>query len=84
MGFHPDVEWHVLGALPDQGVYRGVEGIARFWEMWSETFEGFRVDIEELVDAGDGVVALVAASGSGRASELPTRTPTCAGLDLRG
>jgi ketosteroid isomerase-like protein len=74
--WHPEVEWHVLGTLPDAGVYRGRDQILRFFAMWRETFEGFHIEVEDTLDAGDRVVALIAVSGSGRGSGAWVRTPT--------
>jgi ketosteroid isomerase-like protein len=75
-GFHPDVEWSVLGILPDPEHYRGHAAVRRFWRTWQETFAGFQIEVEELIDAGDRVVVLIAASGRGSGSGAPVRTPT--------
>lgn len=58
----PDIEWHVPPILPDPATYRGHEGVKQFFETWNETFDDFEVYIEELIDAGDQVVARSAAS----------------------
>ena len=49
-------------------VYRGLEGARRFRSEISETWGGFRVEIEELRASGDRVVAFVRVSGQDRAS----------------
>ena len=54
----PNIEWHQFTQFPDRGVYRGVEEVRdRFLKtQLVEQFGDFRIDIEELVDAGDHVV----------------------------
>ena len=74
--FAPDVEWRVLGQLPDARVYRGHGEVLAFFAMWRESFEGFRIEIEQTFDAGERVIALVAVSGEGRGSGAAVRTPT--------
>ena len=79
-GFPPDVEWRVWGELPEREVYRGPEGIKQFWQMWRESFEGFEIKVERILDADDRVVVLLAATGSVRGSGVELQTPTFAQL----
>ena len=55
--FDPEVEWvappHSLLA---SGEYRGYDGVRRFWTR-------SRVQVDELIDAGDQVVAVMRLSG---------------------
>ena len=55
----PDIEWRMPGNLPDPARWtsRGEvrEGLRAFMESWDE----LRADVEDLLDAGDQVVALV-------------------------
>ena len=72
----PDIEWHVMGDLPEGETYRGHEGVRRFWETWQEAFEDFHVEPEELIDAGDKVVVVIKVSGRGRGSGAQVETPS--------
>jgi ketosteroid isomerase-like protein len=68
----PDFELDVTERLPDQDVIRGREAYGDFlrngFEMWSE----FRIEIEELIDAGDDVVvAFVRTEAVGQGSGAP-------------
>jgi len=54
--------------IPDAGTYRGIEGYTRWLTNWSEPFEGFAMDLERLVDAGDRVVSLFVMRATGRGS----------------
>jgi ketosteroid isomerase-like protein len=56
----------------DNTTYRGLEGFRQAIEDLAESWDDFRNDVEEVVDAGDGVVvAVVSASGRGHASGTP-------------
>ena len=61
--YAPDFEWHTRENLPDAGVRRGYEGLARLRAEWAEAFDDLRVDVDELIDAGDRVVAVARICG---------------------
>jgi ketosteroid isomerase-like protein len=76
---HPDIEWRVALDLPDSPpdeTYRGHEGVMRFWQSWHGAFEGFSVEIEEIIDAGDAVVVVGGVHGRGAVSGADVATPT--------
>ncbi len=56
--FDVDAEWGQPEVLPWGGLYRGPEGLARFFSKLGEHVEGGRVEIDEALDAGDHVVVL--------------------------
>jgi ketosteroid isomerase-like protein len=66
--FERDFEWHTRRDLPDAGVRKGREGVARLREEWIEAFEDFHVDVDEVIDAGDRVVAVTRLCGCLRGS----------------
>jgi ketosteroid isomerase-like protein len=70
-----EIEWVVLEVLPDQGPYRGREGVRRFWRTWQETFERFRVEILEVHDLDDQVVVMMRVGGTGRDSGIEVDSP---------
>ena len=53
----PDIEIHDFD-LPDAGVYRGQEGLARYLAQWEEAWEEWDWTIEEILESGDRVVVL--------------------------
>ena len=62
--WHPDIDWRAAeGALDDVGLIRGPDGLRQHYRQWEETFDAVRMEAEELIDAGDQVVALVHAFG---------------------
>ena len=69
----PNFEYATTGTIPGMtGVYRGVEGILGFLEwIWSE-FERPSMEVHELVDAGDQVMAAVTLRGRGKQSGVET------------
>jgi ketosteroid isomerase-like protein len=72
---HRDVAWHTARDLPDFDTYRGHEGIAELYAEWIDSFEDFRVEVEEMIDGGaDTVVVMTRLRGRFRGST--------AGVDL--
>jgi ketosteroid isomerase-like protein len=71
--FADDCEWRVPPpGLDGRTVWRGREGFVEFARTWTEEFEGWRLRLDRLVDAGnDRVVALTYQSATGRASGVP-------------
>ncbi|MDQ2939856.1 MAG: nuclear transport factor 2 family protein [Actinomycetota bacterium] len=57
--FDAEVEWLGPPEWLEQHLYKGHDGIRKIASVWSENFEEYRLDPEELIDAGDQVVALV-------------------------
>jgi ketosteroid isomerase-like protein len=58
--FHPDIDWHVPDSLPWGDHVRGLEAVGRFFEGLKPYMgDDHEAAIDELLDAGDRVVALV-------------------------
>jgi ketosteroid isomerase-like protein len=69
---------------PEGKVYEGHKGLAEALRTWTGTWEAFRMDLEELIDAGDHVIAVEHHSGRGRGSGLPLSQPYFSVFTLRG
>jgi uncharacterized protein len=68
--WHPDVNWRAAeGALDDVGLMEGPDALRHYYEQWEDTFETIRTEVEELVEAGDQVVAVVRGIGRMKESE---------------
>jgi ketosteroid isomerase-like protein len=67
----PQVEWDATDTgVPDSAaVYRGVEGVQRFWREWLAAWDTVQFDYE-LIDAGDRVVALFDQRMRGRSTGI--------------
>ena len=70
----PDIEWHEPGWSPEGGTHRGRDSFERFFRGWIESFDGFRVEPERVVQRGDQLVAVVRQTGAGRASGVQVET----------
>ena len=66
----PEVEFDV-SIRPEGKVYHGHEGVADALRTWTGTWETFRMEVEEMIDAGDHVVGVERQSGQGRGSGIP-------------
>jgi ketosteroid isomerase-like protein len=70
--YDPDVVWDFsespIGAALELKIYRGHDGLRRWWSEWREAWEGYEDSYEDLLDAGDHVVAAIVSRGRGRAS----------------
>ena len=56
---------------PEQQVYEGTEGARVFLTAWAGAWDDWKLEIEELLDAGDKVVALVKQSGVSKEAGMP-------------
>jgi ketosteroid isomerase-like protein len=56
---------------PERKRYEGIEGMRVFMANWTATWEDWWLEIEELLDAGNQVVAIVRQSGLSKATGLP-------------
>ena len=55
---HPEIEFHTYVHSPEAGVYRGREAVQEYNQGLFEQFESMRVEVQELIEAGDRVVAM--------------------------
>jgi ketosteroid isomerase-like protein len=70
--YDPEVEWDFsrgpLAGLIGPGIYRGHEGLRRWFRDYYEAWETLEHNCDELIDAGEHVVAVAIDRGRGRAS----------------
>ena len=57
------------------GVYRGHDGLRRFFREWQEAWDHVEYDYDALIDAGEYVISLVTRQGQGRASGIAVEMP---------
>ena len=70
-----DIVWDLSNAgramlLPKPG-YHGHEGVRQFWRDGLSAFREIDFEVEELIDAGDRVLAVIREREVGRASGAP-------------
>lgn len=70
----PEIEWRLPDSGMNTGTYRGHEGVGELIESYLEAFEHFTVEVEQVFEAGDRVVAFVRASARGKASGVDVET----------
>jgi ketosteroid isomerase-like protein len=70
---HPEVEWHLDSAHPDQRVLRGRDEVVHYFQDWQAAFDRIRLEVADYIDAGEYVVMPFVAHGllRGSLSEVP-------------
>jgi ketosteroid isomerase-like protein len=68
--FDPQV---VLNPI-DEGPSSGLDAMRADMERWASAFEGLRVTVEEIIDAGDQVLVVAHHQGRGRESGVKVDT----------
>jgi ketosteroid isomerase-like protein len=65
---HPEIRWSPGRDAPEAGDFIGRDGFVEFVSSWSESFDGFHLEPEQMTVAGDSVIVTVRQSGRGRGS----------------
>ena len=67
-----DLVWDVsrLG-WPEQQIYSGVEGAMQFNGEWADAWDGWELEVENYLDAGERVVVIVNQRGRSKATGIP-------------
>jgi ketosteroid isomerase-like protein len=68
-GFAPEAEWHTSGRFADRGVYRGREGLTRYWAETREDIDELRTSASEIRATGGKVFVAATLTGRGRQSK---------------
>ena len=63
---HPEIEWYPIEE--NRTPTRGVEAAMWNRNQWLDTWEEHRLDLEEVIEDGDSVVALIHIQARGKAS----------------
>jgi ketosteroid isomerase-like protein len=71
--FTEDAVIYSIPEWPDDPEYRGHDGLRKLTRQWRENFDDFGMDVRELHDGGDTVVALVELTGQTKGSAIPMR-----------
>lgn len=72
---HPDFVWDVSNlGWPGRQVFAGVEGANEFIAEWADAWDRWEIEVEDYIEAGDRVVAIVnqrgCAKGTGVSVEM--------------
>jgi len=63
-----DVEWRPAFEVAGGTTYVGREGSERFMKEWTEDFDDWTLETEDLLDAGEAVVARLRQTARGKGS----------------
>jgi ketosteroid isomerase-like protein len=68
----PDFVWDMstFRGWPEKQTYEGADGMREFIADWTEAWDEWRLEVVELKDAGDDVVAIVHQSGRSKTTGL--------------
>jgi ketosteroid isomerase-like protein len=64
----PEVDWQGYTHLPESGALEGRDQVGAWLERFLDAWEQLDIDVAELIEAGDHVVALVSFHGRGKGS----------------
>jgi ketosteroid isomerase-like protein len=66
----PEVDHRAIEGAPDDiGVFGGYDAMRRYYGQWVEMFDDLRAEVEELIEVGDRVVAMLHVTARMKASE---------------
>ena len=82
---HPDFEVLMIGPdyVSTRQEGRGIQGFAALWTEWTSPFASFRIELEDMIDAGDSVVSLVRQIGTTKTGGAKIETPAAAVWTVR-
>jgi ketosteroid isomerase-like protein len=80
----PEVEFHSALAATEGRSYSGHAGLAQYLEDRKQAWSSFRIDIDDVLDAGDGVVLLMRVVATGRGSGIPVEQEMGGVLEFDG
>jgi ketosteroid isomerase-like protein len=71
--FDDEIVWDTRSHAPLdlEGVYHGPEAVIALFKSWASAWKEYRFEVEEIIDAGDSVVAGIRETGRGIGSGIP-------------
>ena len=79
----PDIEWSEPPEVPDSQSSRGHEGVRRSLSKFVGTWDDFHLEVVDLIDAADNVIACTRLTGRGKGSGVAIDTEQFAVWTLR-
>ena len=82
--FAEDIEWFEAEGMPYGGLHRGPDAVAQnVFGPITEDIDGFALAIEEFLDSGESVAAVVRYTGTGKATGKALDVPAVHVWDVR-
>ena len=83
--FAPDIEWRAIEGAPDDvGPMHGLDAVRAYAQDWFDHFDDLRLEPEELIEAGEHVIAVQRLSGRAKASGVETELRYSVAYTIRG
>ena len=79
----PDLEIAMIGPGGFTGVFHGIDGFREAWDDWLLPFDRYTVEIEELRQRGQHVVALARHEATPKGTEATVEGPAAAVMTFR-
>jgi len=81
----PDFEVAMMGPdyLPAAAEATGPDGFTAVWTDWASAFASFRIEVEDMIDAGEKVVSLVRLVARTRTGDVPIEETAAAVWTVR-
>ena len=80
-----DLVWDVSNlGWPDQQIYIGDEGAMQFITEWADAWDGWEMEPEDYIDAGERVVVILNQRGRSKATGIPVEMRFAQVWTLRG
>ncbi len=82
----PDFEVAMIGPgyLPARLETAGPDGFGEVWREWTSPFEHFRIEVDDVIDAGEHVVSLVRQAGRTKTGGVEIAAAAAAVWTVRG
>jgi len=81
--FDRDVEWREPPHSPGSAVYRGHSGVVDSITAWARAWDEYRLELDELVEVGHGVLARCRQKVRGKASGIEVEQELFAAWTLK-
>jgi ketosteroid isomerase-like protein len=74
--YDPAVEWDMSESdVPDMGVFRGHDGVRRFFREWMAPFHDYYAHAEDFKLGSEGVLVRIRQGGRGKQSGVDVEMP---------
>jgi ketosteroid isomerase-like protein len=73
--YDSDIVWEQDEKFVEPGTHYGHDGVRRVFESVFESFDEFQVEVEELLDLGDRVLAILRIAGTAKLTGMELGTP---------
>jgi ketosteroid isomerase-like protein len=81
----PEIEWRAIPGAPDDvGLMPGRDRLRQYYAEWLELFEDITIELTEVRDVGELVVASFKVSARSRSAGMVTELSYSAAMELRG